>query len=461
MPKPVVAIVGKPNVGKSALFNRLAGKRISIVDETPGVTRDRVMAEAELLGRRVILFDTGGIDPTVDDELMEQVLAQATLAIEEADVIVFLVDGREEPTRTDLEIAELLRKSNKPVIFVVNKIDTADTPMAEFWELRLGEPLPISALHGRNVERLVAAIVDALPPPTPDEFLPDEWEQAVKIAIVGRPNVGKSSLLNAILGEERVIVSPLPGTTRDAIDTPFEWQGRKFILIDTAGIRRKSQVRSSLEYYAMVRAFGAIDRSDVVILLIDGIEGVTRQDARIGGYAHEQGKPVVLAISKWDVVRAKLEQETATPAQLRRREKLLQDDFARFLQQELWFLSYAPVVYTSAVQRWNVETVLERAVYCYEQSRRRITTGVLNRLMRQLLGEHPPPSDGRRQLRIYYMTQAEVAPPTFVLFVNDPELVTDSYLRFLEKRLRALLNWDGTPFRWVARSSHERRQDQS
>ncbi len=461
MPKPVVAIVGKPNVGKSALFNRLAGKRISIVDETPGVTRDRVMAEAELLGRRVILFDTGGIDPTVDDELMEQVLAQATLAIEEADVIVFLVDGREEPTRTDLEIAELLRKSNKPVIFVANKIDTADTPMAEFWELRLGEPLPISALHGRNVERLVAAIVDALPPPTPDEFLPDEWEQAVKIAIVGRPNVGKSSLLNAILGEERVIVSPLPGTTRDAIDTPFEWQGRKFILIDTAGIRRKSQVRSSLEYYAMVRAFGAIDRSDVVILLIDGIEGVTRQDARIGGYAHEQGKPVVLAISKWDVVRAKLEEENTTPAQLRRREKLLQDDFARFLQQELWFLSYAPVVYTSAVRRWNVETVLERAVYCYEQSRRRITTGVLNRLMRQLLGEHPPPSDGRRQLRIYYMTQAEVAPPTFVLFVNDPELVTDSYLRFLEKRLRALLNWDGTPFRWVARSSHERRQDQS
>ncbi len=461
MPKPVVAIVGKPNVGKSALFNRLAGKRISIVDETPGVTRDRVMTEAELLGRKVLLFDTGGIDPTVDDELMEQVLVQASLAIEEADVIVFLVDGREGPTRTDLEIAELLRKSNKPVIFAANKIDTKDTPMAEFWELRLGEPLPISALHGRNVDRLVAAIVDTLPPPTPDEFLPGEWEQAIKIAIVGRPNVGKSSLLNAILGEERVIVSPLPGTTRDAIDTPFEWRGRKFILIDTAGIRRKSQVHSSLEYYAMVRAFGAIDRSDVVILLIDGIEGVTRQDARIGGYAHEQGKPVVLAISKWDVVRAKLEEENKTPAQLRRREKLLQDDFARFLQRELWFLSYAPVVYTSAVQRWNVETVLERAVYCYEQSRRRITTGMLNRLMRQLLGEHPPPNDGRRQLRIYYVTQAEVAPPTFVLFVNDPELVTDSYLRFLEKRLRALLDWGGTPFRWVARPSHERQQDQS
>ncbi len=456
MPKPVVAIVGKPNVGKSALFNRLAGRRIAIVDETPGVTRDRVMAEADLLGRKVILFDTGGIDPTLDDQLMNCVLDQVKIAIDDADVIVFLVDGLEGLTRTDLEIAEMLRKSGKPIVFAANKIDTSSTPMAEFWELRMGAPLPISALHGRNVDKLKAAIVEKLPPPTPDELLPEEWTEAIKVAIVGRPNVGKSSLLNALLGEERVIVSPIPGTTRDAIDTPFEWQGHKFILIDTAGIRRKSQIRAPLEYYAMVRAFGAIDRCDVVVLVIDGVEGVTHQDARIGGYAHEQGKPTILVVSKWDLVRGKLEEETANPAQLRRREKLLQSDFANFLQKELWFLSYAPVLYTSATKRWNVEAVLEKALYCYEQSRKRITTGVLNRAIRQIIGEHPPPSEGKRQLKIYYATQPEVAPPTFVLFVNDPELMTDGYLRFLEKRFRAMFQWDGTPFKWVIRSSHER-----
>lgn len=455
MPKPVVAIVGKPNVGKSALFNRLAGKRIAIVDETPGVTRDRVMAETELLGRRVILFDTGGVDPTIDDPLMARVLEQVQIAIDDADVIVFLVDGREEPTRTDLEIAELLRKSGKPVIFAANKIDELTTPMAEFWELRLGEPIPISALHGRNVDKLKDAIVGALPPPTPDEQLPPE-EDAIKVAIVGRPNVGKSALLNAILGEERVIVSPIPGTTRDAIDTPFEWQGRKFVLIDTAGIRRKAQIRASLEYYAVVRAFGAIDRCDVAVLVIDGVEGVTRQDARIGGYAHEQGKPTVLVVSKWDLVRAKLGEQSVSPAQQRKREKLLQGDFAEFLRRELWFLSYAPVVYTSAVQGWNVTEVLEKATWCYGQSRKRITTGVLNRVLRQIVGEHPPPSEKGRQVKIYYATQADIAPPTIVLFVNDPDLLSESYLRFLERRLREMFDWQGTPLRWVVRPSHGR-----
>ncbi len=456
MPKPVVAIVGKPNVGKSALFNRLAGKRIAIVDETPGVTRDRVMAETELLGRQVILFDTGGVDPTTDDPLMAQVLEQVQIAIDDADVIVFLVDGREEPTRTDLEIAELLRKSGKPIIFAANKIDEPTMPMAEFWELRLGEPIPISALHGRNVDKLKAAVVDALPPPTHDEQLPLEWEDTIKIAIVGRPNVGKSALLNAILGEERVIVSPIPGTTRDAIDTPFEWQGHKFVLIDTAGIRRKSQIRASLEYYAVVRSFGAIDRCDVAVLVIDGVEGVTRQDARIGGYAHEQGKPTVLVVSKWDLVRAKLGEQSVSPAQQRRREKLLQSDFAEFLRRELWFLSYAPVVYTSAVQGWNVAEVLEKATWCYRQSRKRITTGVLNRVLRQIVGEHPPPSEKGGQVKIYYATQADIAPPTIVLFVNDPDLLSESYLRFLERRLREIFDWQGTPLRWVVRPSHGR-----
>lgn len=454
MPKPVVAIVGKPNVGKSALFNRLVGRRVAIVDETPGVTRDRVMAEIDLLGRKVILFDTGGIDPTLEDELMARVVDQVKIAIDEADVIVFMVDGREEPTITDHEIAEMLRKSGKPIVFVANKIDEPSTPIAEFWELRLGAPLPISALHGRNVDKLKSAIVDELPPPAPDEFLTAEWQDAIKIAIVGRPNVGKSSLLNAILGEERVIVSPIPGTTRDAIDTPFEWQGRKFILIDTAGIRRKSQIRAPLEYYAMVRAFGAIDRSDVVILVIDGVEGVTRQDARIGGYAHEQGKPTVIVVSKWDLICHKLKEESATPAQLRRHEKLLQSDFANFLQQELWFLYYAPILYTSAVERWNVELILKQALYCYEQSRKRIATGTLNKTLRQIIGEHPPPSDGKKQLKIYYATQPEVEPPTFVLFVNDPDLLQEGYLRFLEKRLRKIFQWDGTPFKWLIRSSH-------
>lgn len=459
MPKPVVAIVGKPNVGKSALFNRLVGRRISIVDETPGVTRDRVMAEVEILGRKVILFDTGGIDPTLEDELAARVADQVKIAVDEADVIVFMVDGREEPTRTDLEIAEMLRKAGKPIVFVANKLDTPSTPMAEFWELRLGEPIPISALHGRNIDKLKSVIVDELPPSTPDEFLPEEWEDAIKVAIVGRPNVGKSALLNAILGEERVIVSPIPGTTRDAVDTNFEWKGKKFILIDTAGIKRKSQIRANLEYYAMVRSFGAIDRSDVVVLVIDGVEGVTRQDARIGGYAHEQGKPTVIVVSKWDLVQSKLSEETASPARMKRLEKLLQNDFASFLKEELCFLYYAPVVYTSAVKRWNIEAVLEQVIYCYEQSRKRITTGVLNRTLSQIIGEHPPPSDGQRQLKIYYATQPEVAPPTFVLFVNHTDLVKESYLRFLEKRLKDLFQWDGTPFRWVIKSSHKQPKD--
>ncbi|MGQ9463283.1 MAG: ribosome biogenesis GTPase Der [Candidatus Fervidibacter sp.] len=459
MPKPVVAIVGKPNVGKSALFNRLAGCRISIVDETPGVTRDRVMAEVEILGRRVILFDTGGINPTLEDELAARVADQVKIAVDEANVIVFVVDGREEPTRTDLEIAEVLRKAGKPIVFVANKLDTPSIPMAEFWELRLDEPIPISALHGRNIDKLKSAIVDELPPPTPDEFLPEEWEDAIKVAIVGRPNVGKSALLNAILGEERVIVSPIPGTTRDAVDTNFEWKGKKFILIDTAGIRRKSQIRANLEYYAMVRSFGAIDRSDVVVLVIDGVEGVTRQDARIGGYAHEQGKPTVIVVSKWDLVQSKLSEETSSPARMKRLERLLQNDFANFLKQELWFLYYAPVVYTSAVKHWNIEAVLEQVMYCYEQSRKRITTGVLNRTLNQIIAESPPPSDGQRQLKIRYATQPEVSPPTFVLFVNHTDLVKESYLRFLEKRLKALFQWDGTPFRWVIKSSHKQPKD--
>ncbi|MGQ9728296.1 MAG: ribosome biogenesis GTPase Der [Candidatus Fervidibacter sp.] len=459
MPKPVVAIVGKPNVGKSALFNRLAGCRISIVDETPGVTRDRVMAEVEILGRKVILFDTGGINPTLEDELAARVADQVKIAVDEANVIVFVVDGREEPTRTDLEIAEVLRKASKPIVFVANKLDTPSIPMAEFWELRLDEPIPISALHGRNIDKLKSAIVDELPPPTPDEFLPEEWEDAIKVAIVGRPNVGKSALLNAILGEERVIVSPIPGTTRDAVDTNFEWKGKKFILIDTAGIRRKSQIRANLEYYAMVRSFGAIDRSDVVVLVIDGVEGVTRQDARIGGYAHEQGKPTVIVVSKWDLVQSKLSEETSSPARMKRLERLLQNDFANFLKQELWFLYYAPVVYTSAVKHWNIEAVLEQVMYCYEQSRKRITTGVLNRTLNQIIAESPPPSDGQRQLKIRYATQPEVSPPTFVLFVNHTDLVKESYLRFLEKRLKALFQWDGTPFRWVIKSSHKQPKD--
>ncbi len=455
MPKPVVAIVGKPNVGKSALFNRLARKRIAIVDETPGVTRDRVMAEAEMLGRSVILFDTGGIDPTLEDELMAKVFDQVKIALEEADVLVFLVDGREEPTRTDWEIARMLRKAGKPIVFAANKVDAPTTKVADFWELRLGEPLPISALHGRNIDGLQAAIVNELPPPKPDEFLPAEWEGAVKIAIVGRPNVGKSSLLNAFLGEERAIVSPFPGTTRDALDTPFEWRGHKMVLIDTAGIKRKRQIKAPLEYYSVVRAFGAIDRTDVSVLVIDGVEGVTRQDARIGGYAHEQGKPTVLVVSKWDLVKGKLEQESTKKAQIRRREKLLQTDFAQFLREELWFLSYAPVVYTSALKGWNLESVLEQALHCYEQSRKRIATGTLNRALRQIVGKHPPPSDGQRQFKIYYATQAKVAPPTFFLFVNEPDRAPENYLRFLEGRMRSLFGLEGTPVRLVLRASHE------
>lgn len=458
MPKPVIAIVGRPNVGKSSLFNRLARRRIAVVDATPGVTRDRLAAEVDVLGRKCIVLDTGGLDPTVKgEELGGKVLEQVDVAIEQADLIIFLVDGREGPTTTDWEIAERLRKANKPVIFVANKIDTDVAEVAEFYELRMGAPLDISAIHGRNVEKLLRAIHQHLPPEDVADSEVNDTER-IRIAIVGRPNVGKSALLNAILGEHRVIVSPIPGTTRDAIDTPFDWDSHKLLLIDTAGLRRKARVKEGLEYYCVVRALGAIDRSDVVLLVLDAVEGVTNQDAKIAGYAHDSGKPMVLVVNKWDVIVDSVMTDELPAAKRRRQERLLRQDYERIVRHELAFVDYAPLVFTSAIKRMGVDEVLEQSLHCYQQSMRRITTGILNRAIRQFVAAHPPPLRKGKRLKIYYATQADTKPPTFVLFVNDPELMHFSYLRYLENRIRGHFSFDATPIRIHVRSAHERKR---
>ncbi|MCS7225268.1 MAG: ribosome biogenesis GTPase Der [Armatimonadetes bacterium] len=447
MRRPVVAIVGKPNVGKSALFNRLLGKRVSIVEETPGVTRDRVTGETELAGRPVLLVDTGGLVPGEREAMASLVAQQVTKAIEESDVLIFVVDGRQEPTLPDFQIADLVRRSGKPSVFVANKADDPDTQMAEFWELGLGEPLPVSAIHGRNISSLIDAVAAVLPPPVSQEETQDA-QQAVRLAIVGRPNVGKSSLVNALLGQERVIVSPIPGTTRDAVDTFFEWKGRPIILIDTAGLRKKSAIKEKLDYYAQVRAVAAIDRADVTVLVIDGKEGVTRQDLRIASYSDEKGKALVLVVSKWDLVAAQIDGDPATK---RRREKVLQQDFTRFLRQEMHFVSYAPVLYVSSVMRWNVDEVLKKSLECYEQWQRRIATAQVNQWLEEAVSRHPPPAFGTKPLKIYYATQPQTAPPTFVLFANRPDDIPETYQRYLENSLRNRFRLWGTPVRLMFR----------
>ncbi|MCS7252738.1 MAG: ribosome biogenesis GTPase Der [Armatimonadota bacterium] len=456
MPKPIIAIVGRPNVGKSSLFNRLVGRRVAVVDETPGVTRDRLAADVSILGRKCILIDTGGFEVALkDDPIGGKVIEQVEYAIEQANVIVFLVDAIEGPTATDHEIAQRLRKQAKPIVFAANKVDAGGADLTQFYELRLGEPIGISAIHGKNINALCEAILSHLPPPD-DE---DEDGERVRIAIVGRPNVGKSALLNSILGEERAIVSPIPGTTRDAIDTPFEWRGRKLLLIDTAGLRRKARIKRRLEYYCVVRALSAIDRGDVALLVIDALEGATHQDARIAGYAHEGGKPVVIVINKWDLILERVGADELESKEARRQEKLLRQDYERLIRQQLKFVDYAPIEFTSAVKGEGIDGVLEKALYCYEQTLSRVTTGALNRAMQEFLAAHPPPMIKGRRLKVYYATQPEVKPPTFVLFVNDPELMHFSYMRYLENRLRERFSLDATPIRILLRPSHERKRN--
>ncbi|MFW5992170.1 MAG: ribosome biogenesis GTPase Der [Halanaerobiaceae bacterium] len=432
MSKPIVAIVGRPNVGKSTLFNRLAGNRIAIVEGEPSITRDRIYADAEWLGRNFILVDTGGIEPGEDDNIIKNSMQyQARLAMEEAEVILFVVDGRAGLTALDEAVAQILRETRKTVIPVVNKIDNfnnVEELLWEFYSLGFGDPIPVSAEHGKNTGDLQEAVVENLPPEREEEI----EEPGLQVAIVGKPNVGKSSLVNYLLGHERVIVSDIPGTTRDAIDTLLERDGEKFNLIDTAGLRKKARVKEDVEYYSNIRAIRAIERSEGVIVLINAPEGVTEQDQRIVGYAHEAGKAIVLAINKWDLI----EKDEST-----------MDIYRDEVYYHLKFARYAPVTFISALTGERAEEVLSLIAYTIDQNSMRVKTGLLNEVMEEAVQLREPPTKKGKRLKLYYASQVEVKPPTFVLFVNDPRLMHFAYRRYLENVLRNNFGFVGSPIR--------------
>lgn len=446
---PLVAIVGRPNVGKSTLFNRLAGRRIAIVEDTPGITRDRLYANGDWRGREYTLIDTGGIQMFDPDPLKAQVRTQAEIAMDEADVIVFVVDTTVGLTADDHELANALRRATKPLVVLANKVDNGDQEyrnVPEVYALGFPEVLPVSALSGRGVADALDVIVGHFPPPppVPDEEIEDD---RVKIAIIGRPNVGKSSLLNAILGEERAIVSPVAGTTRDALDTTFEFNGREVVLIDTAGIRRAGKIQGSVEYYTVLRALRAIERADVVMLVLDSIDGLTDGDKRVGGYAHEAGRAGIIVVNKWDEGRKDVLEEAPgkNPMQI----------FSQELRDQLPFLSYAPLAFTSAVTGKGVAAAVDAALDAAENHAMRIPTGELNRLLRDA-GDARPYSEKGRALKIYYATMPSVKPPTIVLFVNDPELMHFSYKRYLENRIRESYSFEGTPLRIEVRKATDK-----
>lgn len=440
MKKPVFAIVGRPNVGKSTLFNKIIGKRISIVEDTPGVTRDRIYAEGEWLGKKFILIDTGGIEPQKDDEILMQMKRQADLAIEMADVIVFMVDAREGMTAADKDVAAMLQKAGKPVVLVCNKVDNAgEPPMAvyEFYNLGIGDPMTISSTHGLGVGDLLDALYEQVEFDEGEE----EDEDAIHVAVIGKPNVGKSSLINRILGEERVIVSNVAGTTRDAIDTHYERDGQKYVFIDTAGMRKKGKIDENIERYSVVRALAAVDRCDVVLILIDANEGVTEQDTKIAGYAHNEGKASIVVVNKWDLV----EKETAT-----------MDKYRKQVLNDLAYMTYAPVAFISAKTGARVDKLFELIGFVHQQHAMRIATGVLNDVLGEAVQKVQPPSDKGKRLKIFYMTQASTRPPTFVLFVNNKELAHFSYVRYLENQIRATFGLEGTPVRFIIREKSEK-----
>lgn len=426
--KPVVCIVGRPNVGKSTLFNRIVGRRVSITEDVPGVTRDRIYAEAEWLNKYFILIDTGGIEPFSEDAILSQIRRQAELAIETADVIMFVVDGLGGITGPDMEIANMLRKSGKNVVLVCNKIDTPKTPydIYEFYELGLGDPIAISAEQSLGLGDLLDEVVDKFP----SESETDYDEEVIKVALIGKPNVGKSSLVNKILGEERVIVSNIPGTTRDAIDTYFEREDEKYVFIDTAGIRRKRSVSENVERYSVIRSYTAIERADICILIIDATEGVTEQDARIVGEAHEQGKGVIIAINKWDLV------EKSNNTYL---------DFEKKTRSVLSFITYAPIIFISAQTGKRVNKIFDLIKEVYKNYTFRVKTGVLNDIINEAVILNSPPTDKGRRLKIYYGTQVGIKPPKFVIFINDKELLHFSYTRYLENQFRQYFGFEGTP----------------
>ncbi len=439
--KPLVAIVGRPNVGKSTLFNKLIGRRVAIVEDTPGVTRDRIYGDAEWLDHAFTLIDTGGIEPANEDTISTQMRRQSELAIETAQVIVFMVDGREGMTSSDLEVAEMLRRSKKPVVLVVNKVDAPkfEESMYEFYALGLGTPITISASQGLGLGDMLDEIVRDFP-----KSLEDGENERVNIAVVGKPNVGKSSLVNALLGEERTIVSDIPGTTRDSVDTPFVRGEREYTLVDTAGIRRQRSIEDdSIERYSVIRSLAAVRRADVVLIVCDASEGLSEQDVRIAGYAHEEGKASVLIVNKWDLI----EKDTHT-----------MDKFKKKLVADLAFMSYVPMLFTSAISGQRIHKVMELVDMVYEQSCRRIPTGMLNDIVGEAVLMNEPPSDKGRRLKLYYATQATVKPPTFIVFVNDTGLVHFSYERYLENYLRKSFSLTGTPIRLFFRNRKKEEQ---
>ena len=439
MANPVVAVVGRPNVGKSTLFNRLVGKRIAIVEDTPGITRDRLYAVGEWIGREFVLIDTGGMVLNEKDPLIVQVRAQAEIAMAEADVIVLLVDVTEGVTPADLEVADLLRRARKPVLLAVNKVDNPrqEREAMEFYSLGLGEIYPISSMQGHGVAELLDKVVESLPAPGVEEGYPADL---IKMAIVGRPNVGKSSMLNAIVEEERAIVSEVPGTTRDAVDTYFEYEGQGVILIDTAGIRRAGKIQRSVEYYSVLRAVRAIERADVALLLIDASDGIVDGDKRVGGLSHEAGRALVMVVNKWDLLKDK------GPSMR---------DFAHSIREETPFLSYAPIVFASATERSGIREMLGSAVAATQNHALRLPTGEINRLMQDAVDHHPLTRRGK-QFKIYYATMPAVKPPTIALFTNDPGMFHFSYQRYLENQVRKHHSYEGTPIRIYARKAEAR-----
>lgn len=435
MAKPIIAIVGRPNVGKSALFNKIAGKRISIVEDTPGITRDRIYSEAEWLGREVLLVDTGGIEPANGDIILKEMRAQADIAIETADVIIFVADVRDGVTAADMDVASMLQKSGKPIVLCCNKVDApGNPPMAlyEFYNLGLGDPIPVSSIHGMGVGDLLDATFAHLPPYEKSE---DETGD-IRVAILGKPNSGKSSLINKILGENRVIVSPVAGTTRDAIDSYYEKDGTNYILVDTAGIRKKSKITDQIERFSVIRALAALERSDVAVIMIDADEGISEQDAKIAGYAHESGKATVIAVNKWDLI----EKENKTLG-----------EYKRSVMDVLSFMTYAPIVFISAKTGQRVDKVFDLIKYVNEKNNIRISTGLLNDVLIDAMSKNQPPSDKGKRLKIYYITQASTKPPTFIMFVNDQKLAHFSYVRYIENKIRETFALDGTPIRFIIR----------
>ena len=437
--KPLVAIVGRPNVGKSMLFNKLVGRRISIVEDTPGVTRDRLYADTEWNGRSFTLVDTGGIEPRADTELLQFMREQAQIAMDTSDVIVLVTDIRTGVTAADQEIADMLLKSRRPVVLAVNKVDATgpvDPDVYEFYNLGLGEPIPVSAVHGHGTGDLLDACLAYFPPEQEEE----EEDESIRVAIIGRPNVGKSSLTNRILGETRMVVSDVAGTTRDAVDSPYEDESGKYLFIDTAGLRRKSRVDDRIEKFSVMRAEAAIQRAEVCLILLDAREGVTEQDTKVAGLAHDSGKASVIVVNKWDLV----EKDDRTM------DKLRED-----IRRDLSFMTYAPILFISALTGQRVSRIFELVRYVHEQNAMRISTGMLNNVLADATARVQPPTDKGKRLKLLYMTQTGVRPPTFAIFCNDRTLFHFSYQRYLENQLRSVFGLEGTPIRLLIRERGE------